>query len=289
MDDVRDRLAEYTKRSFTRPEDILNGIMGTFHAFENVYGSFRHYWGMPIVPDVTLDTDRGPGVIRTSTREEQFLTGLCWCLAGYGSRRPGFPSWSWAGWFGKLQPHVEYDGYIRNTYAVKIWLLSIFPSMMDLQTFCDGPPEYFPKYSNPFIRIEATFLKVRFRYLRISGPNVRTPWQAVLDLEGGGSIRAPFFLTPNVEIGDQLYERLRLKTWDGFIMGDRLKTYYAGAGKAEKRVLQNAANASPHVVIMVVDENDGMAERLGIVEFDTPQDRVNLRRVRKEVRTLRLG
>lgn len=287
LDDVRDHLAEYTRRSFTRPEDILNGIMGTFHAFENVYGSFRHYWGIPIVPDVTLEPDRG--TVRRSTREEQFLTGLCWYFTVGGTRRPGFPSWSWAGWFGKLKPHFEYDGYIRNTHGVKIWLESIFPSMLDLQTFCDSPAEHFPKYSNPYILIEAAFLKVRFRYLSISGPNVRSQWQAVLDMDNGDTIRSPFFLTQHLKVGDELHEKLLSEAWSGFIMGDRLKTYYAGAGKAEKRVLQNAANASPHVVIMVVEEKRDMAERVGIVEFDIPRDRDNLRRVRKQTRTLRLG
>lgn len=287
LDDVRDHLVEYTRRSFTRPEDILNGIMGTFHAFENVYESFRHYWGIPIVPDVTLEADRG--TIRRSSREEQFLTGLCWYFTARGKRRPGFPSWSWAGWYGRLKPHFEYDGYIRNTHGFKIWLESIFPSLLDLQTFCDGPVEHFPRYSNPYILIEAAFIKVRFRSSRISGPNVRSQWQAVLEMENGASIYAPFFLTPDFKEGDELYKRLLSETWSSFIVGDRLKTYYSGAGKAEKRVLQNAANASPHVVIMVVEEKEDTAERIGIIEFDEDSDRDKLRRVPKRIRTLRLG
>lgn len=292
LEDVRDHLAEYTRRSFTRPEDILNGIMGTFHAFENVYGTFRHYWGIPIVPDVTLEPDRG--TIRRSTREEQFLTGLCWYFTAGAKRREGFPSWSWAGWFGRLKPHFEYDGYIRNTHGFKIWLESIFPSLLDLQTFCDGPTEHFPRYSNPYILIEAVFVKVRFRSSRISGPNVRSKWQAILEIENGGSIFAPFFLTPELDEGEgkqggQLYEKLCSATWNGFIMGDRLKTYYAGAGKAEKRVLQNAAHASPHVVIMVVEEHEDSAERIGIIEFDDERDRDRLKRVPRRTQTLRLG
>jgi hypothetical protein len=288
LDDVRDHLAEYTRRSFTRPEDILNGIMGTFHAFENVYGSFRHYWGIPIVPDVTLEADRG--TIRRSTREEQFLTGLCWYFTAGAKRRDGFPSWSWAGWYGRLKPHFEYDGYVRNTHGVRIWLESIFPSLLDLQTFCDGPVEHFPRYSNPYILIEAAFLKVRFRYLsRISGPNLRSKWQAVLEImENGGSIVAPFFLTQDWKEGDELFQNLLSKVWTGFIMGDCLKTFYAGAGKVEKRVLQNTANACPHVVIMVVDEKEDTAERIGVIEFDE-RDRNKLRRVPKRTRTLRLG
>jgi hypothetical protein len=235
-----------------------------------------------------LEADRG--TIRRSTREEQFLTGLCWYFTTGAKRRPGFPSWSWAGWYGKLKPHFEYDGYIRNTHGCKIWLESIFPSLLDLQTFCDGPVEHFPKYSNPYILVEAAFLKIRFRYLsRISGPNVRSKWQAVLELENGGSISAPFFLTTDLKEGDDLYEKLLLESWSGFIMGERLKTYYAGAGKAEKRVLQNTANASPHVIIIVVEEMGDRAERIGIVEFDQDRERDKLRHVPKHTRTLRLG
>ena len=45
---VFDHITVYTRRNLTRPEDILNGIMGTFHAFESIYDSFRHYWGIPM-------------------------------------------------------------------------------------------------------------------------------------------------------------------------------------------------------------------------------------------------
>jgi hypothetical protein len=108
-------------------------------------------------------------------------------------------------------------------------------------------------------------------------------------MDKGGSIFAPFFITRCLEEGDELYQRLLSETWNGFVIGDRLKTFYAGAGKAEKRVLQNAANASPHVVIMVVEEKEDMAERVGIVEFDNPGHRADFRRVPKLTRTLRLG
>jgi len=214
---------------------------------------------------------------------------MCWLFIAEAKRREGFPSWSWAGWFERLKPHSEKHGYIRNTHGFKVWLESIFPSLLDLQAFCDGPVEYFPKYSNPYILIEASFLRVRFRYLRISGPNVRSKWQAVLEMENGGSILAPFFLTPEWKEGDELFGSLLSTSWSGFIMGERLKTFYSGAGKAEKRVLQNAPNSSPHVIIMVVDEKGDTAERIGIIEFDEERDRNKLRRVPKQTRTLRLG
>ena len=82
---IFDHIHTYTKRYLTRPEDILNGIMGTFHAFESMHDSFRHCYGIPMVPDVTYfsNLDRAP---RKSTRTEEFLTSLCWYLSEPRSR-----------------------------------------------------------------------------------------------------------------------------------------------------------------------------------------------------------
>jgi len=76
-----DHITLYTRRNLTRPDDILNGIMGTFHAFESIYDSFRHYLGIPMVPDITYDSVNEERS-RKSTRTEQFLTGLCWYPSG---------------------------------------------------------------------------------------------------------------------------------------------------------------------------------------------------------------
>jgi hypothetical protein len=86
-------------------------------AFEYTCKSFLYYEGVPIVPDVTA-TERGS--TRHSTRVEQFATGLCWKLDDPSLRRRGFPSWSWTGWHGFVSSLAGCEGYIENTYDIKL-------------------------------------------------------------------------------------------------------------------------------------------------------------------------
>jgi len=292
LDAVFDHITEYTRRNLTRPEDILNGIMGTFHAFESTYDSFRHYWGIPMVPDITNETIFTPPTIRKSTRTEQFLTGLCWYLSEPGKRRPGFPSWSWAGWYGRLKPHSENNGYIDNIYGVKVWIDSIFTSQMDLGTFCETSTtmELFPKNPKPYICIEAAFLRVRLKLLKsrkgVEGVGIESNWEVVIKTSEGREIFAPFYLTRHTAAGDELHTRLLEDSWSAFVLGDRLKTRYVGASATKRRVL---SSQPPHVMLVVVDELGDMIERVGIIEFDDPRDRQELEYVPKEKRIVRYG
>lgn len=90
---VRDRL-EYSKRNLSRATDELDAFRGTLRR-----SSFITLWGVPIVP-MTSDIDPNVG----------FALGLLWIprpsWEGASrlitrrnlsrSRRPGFPTWSWA-------------------------------------------------------------------------------------------------------------------------------------------------------------------------------------------------
>lgn len=280
LEAVFDHITIYTRRNLTRPEDILNGIMGTFHAFETIYDSFRHYSGIPIVPDNTYISASHENV-QKSTRTEQFLTGLCWHLSGSWKRRPGFPSWSWAGWYGNLKPHSENTGYIANKYKVKIWIDSIFTSQMDLGTFCDTTAmDVFPKNPEPYIYIEADFFRVRFRLTPRTGraANSESKWEAEFETEDGELIHSPFHITRHTSVGDNLYERLLRNSCSAFLLGDRLKTRVHPGTK--KKVL---SNDPPHAIIVVVEELDkDMIERLGVIEIDSTEDRARLKRISKQ-------
>jgi hypothetical protein len=88
--DVIDRIEEYTEKSLTYPSDILNGILGVLVSFQTSY-CIRNYVGIPIIP---TSSKSSPDMFL-----EGFLLGLCWELQNPSLRRPGFPSWSWTGWF----------------------------------------------------------------------------------------------------------------------------------------------------------------------------------------------
>ncbi|RSM02612.1 hypothetical protein CEP52_007866 [Fusarium oligoseptatum] len=105
--DLFDRLAEYTGRQLTYQSDALNAMLGILRVFATrkrcpIY----HICGVPILhfaKPSTLHhrraTSNHAGSDKTGALNG-FVSGLCWTLQSPGTRRPGFPSWSWAGWDG---------------------------------------------------------------------------------------------------------------------------------------------------------------------------------------------
>lgn len=232
-----------------------------------------------MVPDVTYKTLNEPNP-RRSTRTEQFLTGLCWQLSRPGKRRQGFPSWSWAGWYGALKPHFEENGYIKNTYGVKIWIDSIFTSQMDLGTFCDTTSlDVFPNNPEPFIIIEVDFFHVKLRLaLRESGEDkVGTEWEAAIDTGKRTTIYAPFQITRHTSVNDASHSRMSRSSLSAFVLGDRLKTRFHPSTK--RKLL---SKDSPTTIIVVVEELESdMIERIGIIELEDPEDKVRLEAISK--------
>ncbi len=94
------RIEEYTKRKLSDPNDILNGMLGIFIAFERSDLEVKHYMGIPILPPMTRAPYRGDisKQVQGWTPAMGFLVGLCWDLQKSAERRSGFPSWSWTGW-----------------------------------------------------------------------------------------------------------------------------------------------------------------------------------------------
>lgn len=89
----------YTRRKVTRPEDTVRACQGMLNTFSTHYNRGNRWcYGLPVAD--LADT-------------------LCWTHAGTspsgGVRKPGFPSWSWAGWEGQLAP--------RRVWAVGEWIL----------------------------------------------------------------------------------------------------------------------------------------------------------------------
>jgi hypothetical protein len=158
MCDVLRCISEYTARSLTYQSDILNGILGIFRAFENsilkeeknefaeqcsketsaaILPNFkelrawtgpprvaedlvRHYWGVPVFP----------AGITFRRSLDGFICGLFWTLVSPGNRRPGFPSWSWTGWIGKVEWRAIDIALLRKWTCKEI--------LHDTWGLCDG-------------------------------------------------------------------------------------------------------------------------------------------------------
>ncbi|PMD31459.1 hypothetical protein L207DRAFT_610839 [Hyaloscypha variabilis F] len=250
LDETFRQISQYTKRDLSCPEDILNGMMGIFGAYANIYQSFLHYGGIPIVPDVTLE-DFDSGNIRHSTRVEQFATGLCWKLKGPSKRRLGFPSWSWTGWYGVVDTLNGYEGYIRNSHDIKFWVESRGGGLTDFETFCDTP-NAIGSARNPGtgLHVDAAVVKVRFQY---STPYpLGTDLQAVLETENQSLVCEHFYLTPHMREGDNLCQKLLTEKYDGIVLGVRQGTLYLGGDDSSEgyRTMDGDAENTPVVLVV---------------------------------------
>lgn len=87
---------KYTARDLTYDTDSLKAFTGVIHRFETAETAVNQIWGVPFC--------RGESDKETT---DSFVDGLGWNHSwkkhGVPRRRPGFPSWSWAGWAGKIE------------------------------------------------------------------------------------------------------------------------------------------------------------------------------------------
>jgi hypothetical protein len=204
--DVLHRIEEYSTKSLTNPSDILNGFLGILRAYEHSIHEVRHLFGVPILPQPV-------GMKRQIDRKEVsplwnspmgIALGLCWILKdryiwkeywlrnpASSCRRPGFPSWSWTGWFGTINwEHTDKDGaWIDAGSKVKFAL-------------CDGQvmewPTFHASYStlsdytdiSQYIIISAWTTRVQFlEYTQLNPHDAKSTFcRARVELEDGGHL-----------------------------------------------------------------------------------------------------
>jgi len=122
------RIKEYTRRDLSFQSDALNAMQGIFRAFAALPSPTRHFWGIPM--DI-WPADK-PGYPRGSAgklcSEESFARSLYWFLKEPSHRREGFPTWSWAGWKGKISDSFHAPGWSLGLQRsdescdIKVWL-----------------------------------------------------------------------------------------------------------------------------------------------------------------------
>lgn len=109
---------EYSKRQLSFQADALNALKGIFRQHERMRLVMAgkgpsQVWGVPTQVHwpggADFENERlkeaaglGKEDKRRVVARMDFLRGMCWYLEQPGERREGFPSWSWAGWVGKL-------------------------------------------------------------------------------------------------------------------------------------------------------------------------------------------
>lgn len=112
--DFMDFVHRYTSRHLTYPMDRLNAFEGVMNAFKRAKRPVYSFWGVPIFMSDN-DMSRRPRYDlwdedKTDRAERslavRFAISLFWQHESLSTRMKQFPSWSWAGWTGKIHPQV---------------------------------------------------------------------------------------------------------------------------------------------------------------------------------------
>src|SRR5207248_2830217 len=101
-----------------------------------------------------------------------FVDGLLWRHKSPCRRRPGFPSWSWAGWFGIAEwdwetPHSKELELPPENALLDISVERKDRKKIEWEQFRINliSPSYSQSDLTPFLHIRAQFVQVRFEYL----------------------------------------------------------------------------------------------------------------------------
>ena len=281
LDKVFDHLSQYTARALSYPDDILNGMLGILEAFERRYGSILHFTGITMAPDDTvlkycpLNPEK-----RSSTREEQFATGLCWKLKSPSKRREGFPSWSWTGWYGTVLALSGYEGYIHNTHDIRFSIEGVNGEILDWERVCHAiTMGVSTERQTAHLVVDADIITVRLSYspdhengyeegrLMVICPEYDIA--AYIESDGELLSCARFFLTRGWEevAGHVVLDTNSSGQFTGLVLGVRQGAYYSGLESEPSRRTQNDGDST--LLVLVLLELDGFAERIGLIEYNT--------------------
>lgn len=198
------RIEEYTKRTLTNSDDILNGILGILNAFERSDMEVKHYMGIPILPPMTRAPYRGDisKQVQVWTPAMGFLVGLCWDLEKFAARRSGFPSWSWTGWQSTVSWRVGSFFYwpaITVDSNVKFSIECVDGQILSWEDFQESKKKATmqPQMSG-IIRITAWTIQFPIVSRKRTRPRHKHEYIAWLELDDGGILDWQFESISNV-------------------------------------------------------------------------------------------
>jgi hypothetical protein len=263
---------QYTARNLTYETDAINAFRGLLARLP-----FPSYYGVPIAPDDIV----GPGV-ELQEVDIGFARGLCWKskLEDSGkslTRRPDFPSWSWAGWAGRIGFHQGWS-VVENDYVAAD--ISTFTTKFRVQTssglstlkgmFKASRANCLPEKSNVLL-IDADIVQVRLQ--RCRSKQIRfCVCDCHPDSSHGGMIAsgectnvATLCEVPD-ERGD-FYKRLLTQLWDCVVLFQ----------------MRRVNNSLPGPMLMLVNWDGKIAHRIGLI---TLQNKLfeTLPKMRKRIR-----
>ncbi|QDS67887.1 hypothetical protein FKW77_008089 [Venturia effusa] len=276
--DIFNHIQTFSGRSLSHPEDVLRALTGILHSFEVDVG-IAHHWGIPVLRQQLGCHKSQRGTVQA------FLIGLSWAPDEWGDtmKRNDFsPSWSWAGWKGKV-------GWTAASSMKDLSGFTVDPRMKFSIEMLDGRVlswEEFLTYdltirqslASQFLHLTSFITRIRLKILGKSG------WfyNAQLQIVGKDKYKAG-------EICIEVYNRK--------ILPEVCEALHLGY----QRVYFNEINHD-EPVLLIIGERNGRMERIGIarlLEHGSTDDDTERKRseqvktyddtMRKNLRTLRLG
>jgi hypothetical protein len=176
MDNLRQRLSKYVRRSMTYDSDAINAFLGILGKFEHGPQKIQHYWGLPIIPmapsgmtqeDRMIELFHGEYYAPEYSLHKRFAASLTWNIYDYSNRkqrRDGFPSWTWAGWYEQSCFPTCASSHVFP--EVKIGIEDLNGKVVNVEDFASsGGFSLSPMHITPYIHITARAAPVQIHKL----------------------------------------------------------------------------------------------------------------------------
>ena len=207
------RLQEYTSRSLKYEYDALNAMLGIFHAYEELVPPVYQLCGVPMLTGDDHSYSEKP-----ATSLEGFTNGLCWYLTHPAARRPGFPSWSWAGWKGVVGAYGRYEIHRSMGFAIYISVILGSGSLVPWDVFERFQP-WERKPLQQYHVLEITGAVIELSIHQTKDDSGKDEWEASL-YHGDEISKAHVYLdrTPYDDV--EFSKRLLSERWLGLLIGN---------------------------------------------------------------------
>lgn len=237
------------------------------------------------------------------TASMDFMRGLCWYMEQPGTRRTEFPSWSWTGWEGKLSNESWtrtrshwVDDDLRVRASIEIALSEKVRKQGSVGVVVDNDQslpsdvvgvdqlrrESVAQTStrvevSPFLRVTAGFVRLQIIHANYPGAfrgryqsprEQKAKYFAVLNAPNGMSYYSPFFLCGRQTSEEERDFDRRVSTqssWRGMIAAytSHVNLRPLPVPDSSSRVVSNI----PAAFVIVLDERDGLSQRIGDVDL----------------------
>lgn len=232
------RIKEYTERHLTHDYDILNAILGVMQTFARRDPPVYHLCGIPLVRQSFAGDN--------ATLLEAFASGLCWELK-CGTRREGFPSWSWVGWKGVVLGALGDAAVSQDVFGIEVSMVppeapSQIVSWAEFEAM--DPEERASLPQNYHLRITATAAEVSFHR---ESPD-ESDWYSIL-YNGDAALEGSVHLCRDPVQDADFGRRLDEERWSAILLG----------------TVRDYSNA---LVLLIVEDLGHCWERVGFVKVD---------------------